>query len=272
MRAIFGTGSVELHFSSPHDMSQELAPSLRDEPLRLPRDPSVTPGTRREVEVIVHIPWLGRRLRLRGNVERPQEQYTAPEAPAPGAGRNPYEPPPVLLRLADGPHDSRAALAEVVGKVVSGAILEPDAGESNPEKRIQAMTPSLRALLAIKANPAERLVLGRDSDPRVLDALLRNPSLSLEEARRLAARTNLTPSLFHHFIRHPVWMNDETMRLTLARNPRLPEFIAETVLPLLALPALKSLAESPNVTSSTRRVCVRILAARGIVVSARRGL
>jgi hypothetical protein len=277
MRAIFGTGSVEVHFSSPHEMSHELAPCLKGEPLRLPADPSVQPGPRRQVEVIIHVPWLGRRLRLRGTVEIaapavPPGPGSSESAAPPQSNQHPYERPPVLLSLADGAHDTRAHLAEVVGKVVSGAILEPDPGESSPEKRIQAMTTSLRALLASKAGPAERLVLARDPDPRVLDALLRNPSFTLEEARRLAARTTLTQSLFHHFVRHPVWMNDEMMRITLARNPRLPEFIAESVLPLLSLPALKGLAESPNVTSSTRRVAVRILASRGIVVAARRGL
>lgn len=263
MRAVAGTGSLELHFSSPHAMNEALGPCLEGAPLTLPADLSLPPGVSLQPgdtrEVIVHVPWLGRRLRLRGMVV---------QGPAPPS--SPTQRPPIHLKLANGDWDTLALLAEVLGKVTSGAMLEPDAGEINPEKRIMAMSPTLRALLASKANPAERLVLARDPDPRVVEALLRNPSLTLDEARRLAARTNLNQAHFSHLVRHPAWMTDEMMRLTLARNPRLPEFIADQVLPLLALPALKTLAESPNITSSTRRVAVRILASRGIVVGARR--
>ena len=256
MRVVIQAGHIELHFASPHDMAHEVTPCLHGEGLPVPGSPAVALG--RRYDVVVYIPWLGRRIQLTGEVE------TGPAAEG-------SQSPGLLLRLADGPHDTLAHLAEVTGKVVSGALLEPEEGETNPEKRILSMAPSLRALLAPRANPAERLVLARDPDPRVVEMLLKNPSIALDEVRRLAARATLTPAHFQQIVRHPSWMADETLRLTLARNPRLPEFLAETVLPLLTLPALKSLAESPNVTAATRRVAVRVLASRGIVISARRG-
>lgn len=211
--------------------------------------------------VVLHIPLLGRQLQLTGRVIC-RESVSASVS--------------YRLAITNGPRDTVTHLMEIVGRVRSGALLDEaregtaeGEHEISTEARLRSMSPSLRALLAAKANAEERLVLARDPDPRVIDFLLKNPSLSLDEVRRLAARLNLNQGHFAFITRNPSWMSDETLRMALARNPRLPEFMAETVLLPMGNSALKSLVESMNTTAGTRRVAGRLLQTRGIVISAR---
>ncbi|HET9480370.1 MAG TPA: hypothetical protein VFP98_01310, partial [Candidatus Polarisedimenticolia bacterium] len=108
----------------------------------------------------------GRQLRLRGKVQRCSETPSHPG---------------FLLCLLDGPFESIEQLRELVGRLKSGALLEEISPDQPPEQRIRAMAPSLRAMLAARATAEERAVLARDTDPRVVDGLLKNPSITMEE-------------------------------------------------------------------------------------------
>lgn len=252
--------SIEIHYQSPNDMVSHLAATVATGvvDLECPSAPTLTGP----INVIFHVPWLGRELRLTGRV-------TQSEPNGPNTS--------VRLQITDGPHDTCAQLFEFVGRFRTGALLEDardapaDGGPAlSAEQRIRAMSPSLRAMLAAKANAEERVILSRDADPRVIEFLLKNPSIAIEEVRRIASRLNLHQGHFAMLTRHPVWMNDELVRTALARNPRLPEFMAEQVLATMPTGVLKNLAESSNVTAATRRVAGRILQTRGIVVGVRR--
>ncbi|HZI93743.1 MAG TPA: hypothetical protein VFE84_05840 [Patescibacteria group bacterium] len=252
--------TIELHYQSPNEMVAHLADAVQTRTFFF--ETAAPPKLDEVRELLIHVPWLGQEIRLSGRVTRVEGQ-------SPAAG--------VHMTLQDGPHDRIALLGEVIGKLRTGAILEDtrDSSASSsaslpPEQRIRAMSSTLRAMLAAKANPEERLILARDADPRVIEFLLKNPSLSLEEVRRLVSRLNLHQGHFAMIARNPVWMNDELVRATLARNPRLPEFMAEAVLTPMSTPFLKSLAESMNTTAATRRVAGRILQTRGIVIAGRR--
>lgn len=248
--------SLEIQFQSPSDLVGTLAPVVEQgAALRLPlAQGALPPGA--EHPVSIHIPWIGRRLELLGRVLGRLDGDTAA---------------PAELRILDGPRDTLADLGAIVGRLRSGAILHDTTNELPAEQRIRAMSPQLRAMLAAHANAEERLVLARESDPRVIDFLLKNPSLTIDEVRRIGSKLVLNQGHFAVMSRNPAWMADETLRAILSKNPRLPEFLAETILQTLSTPALKAIVESANATASTRRVAGRILQSRGVVVSARRG-
>jgi len=252
--------SIEIHYQSPNDMVGHLAAAVGNCEVQV--ECATVRKSTGPVEVIFHVPWLGRELRLSGRVTgtTPAGQATL-----------------VRLSIADGPHDTCAQLFDFVGRFRTGALLEDsrevpaDGGPAlSAEQRIRAMSPSLRAMLATKANAEERVILSRDADPRVIEFLLKNPSIAIEEVRRIASRLNLHQGHFVLLTRHPVWMNDELVRTSLARNPRLPEFMAEQVLTPMPTGVLKNLAESSNTTAATRRVAGKILQTRGIVIGVRR--
>ncbi|MGH9868205.1 MAG: hypothetical protein ACREAA_08590 [Candidatus Polarisedimenticolia bacterium] len=236
---------IELHYASPSDMVAHLG-SI-DQGTLVPLDPGTALDADSVREVVVHVPWLGHQLHLKGTVVHAAQ----------AAG-----PPLPRLRLGDGPHDRLDQLAGIIAKVRSGAVLEPDQGEINPEARIRAMSPTLRAMLAPKAGPEERQVLVKDADPRIIEMLLKNPGITVEEVRRLASRLTLTQTHMQQILSHPAWSADEGVRVTLARNPRLPEYLAERLMPTIPVAVLKMLAMSSQSTASTRRVAGRVLTFR----------
>lgn len=258
-RVVMGK-TIEIHYQSPSEMVTHLSEAVERRVLVI--ETATPPAAGSIHPLVIHIPWLGREVRLTGRADQVV-------GPPPAAA--------VHLALEDGPHDTIAHLGEFIGRFRTGAILEDSrdaaaggAATLSTEQRIRAMSPTLRAMLAAKANPEERLVLSRDADPRVIEFLLKNPSLSLEEVRRIVSRLNLHHGHFAMVARNPVWMNDELVRATLARNPRLPEFMAEQVLTPMSTAFLKSLAESMNTTAATRRVAGRILQSRGVFIGAGR--
>ena len=255
---------MEIHFQSPSEMVSDLSGSIDTSPLSIPVPDPAGLRAGEERPVVLHVPWLGRQLHLKARAVCRESISTAPDT--------------WHLTITDGPHDTVEYLREIVGRVRSGALLDEareghteGAHEPSTDQRLRSMSPSLRAQLASKANPEERLILARDPDPRVIDFLLKNPSLSIDEVRRLAGRLNLNQGHFAFISRNPSWMADESLRLALARNPRLPEFMAEQVLLPLNNIVLKGIVESMNTTAGTRRVAGRILQSRGINVSARKG-
>ena len=247
--------AIDIQFQSPSEMVETLAPCLEsEEPLVIDADAPLSAGVARSV--VIRVPWLGRMLELKSRV-------------LPLADGAPTRT--LSLRLLDGPRDTLADLLGIIGKLRSGAILQDAPGDIPAEQRIRSMSPHLRAMLAARANAEERVILMREVDPRVLEFLLKNPSLTVEEVRRLASRLTLNHGHFAQIARNPAWMGDEMLRTILARNPRLPEFMAETVMTTLSTPALKGIVESANTTASTRRVSSRILQTRGVIVAKRRG-
>src|SRR5262245_35223669 len=175
--------TIELHYQSPNEMVSHLAEALVSGSILIETSALRENESR---DLIVHIPWLGREIRLGARVAQVNQSG------------EPGKSAVARLAVTDGAHDTMAHLREVVGRFRTGAILEEshDAAATgstalSTEQRIRAMSPSLRAMLAARANAEERLVLSRDADPRVIEYLLKNPSLALEEVRRLAARLNL---------------------------------------------------------------------------------
>jgi len=251
-RLTFGE-TIEIQYASPSDMVEHLAGVAAGGLLRLESGAVLAPGSSRDI--CLHVPWLGRSLTLRATV--------AQAASVRG-------PSGLLLRLSDGPHDKLTRLMETLARLKSGDLLHDAPAEMPPEQRIRSMSPTLKAMLAPKANAEERAILAREADPRIIELLLQNPSLSIEEVRRIAGKLTLGHAHFARIARNPGWMSDDMIRTTLARNPRLPEFIAEMILPMVATAVLKGMVESMNTTAATRRVATRILLSRGVVVSARR--
>jgi hypothetical protein len=242
------SGSIHLRYKSPHEMVEHLEPVLAAGVLTVPASPDLTAGM--EIPIVVHLPWLGREIDLWGALQ----SVDAADA---------------SLRLLSTTSLQLSALQEVrnvVSRVRAGAILESARGSGQSEQAIKALDPMLRAMLALKATAEERSWLLKDAHPRVVESLLKNPAIGLDEVRVLAGRNVLHQGHFNSIVAHKVWMADEQVRATLARNPRLPEYLAETVLQLQSTGFLKTLAEGINCTASTRRAAIKVLKSRGVKV------
>ena len=242
--------SVSLSFASPHEMVEMLAPVMDDEAVFLYGE-GLDDATK-EFDLVIQIPWVGGRMSLRGHVQRCCEQ---------DGERG------VLIHMIDGPIDTVEQLQSLMVRIRTGAILEAQPGDPPAEQRVRAMNPTLRSMLAVKANLEERKILAEDNDPRVLDLLLQNPKITLAEVRHIATRRTLQAKHFRAIMKNTGWMSDEGVKTNIVLNPRLPEFMAHGVMQTMTTPFLQQVTRSINVRTSTKRSAVWILKARGVPVS-----
>jgi hypothetical protein len=240
---------IEVHYGSPNELVQGMDRAGEAERLFLPTERPPEPGTERDL--LVHVGFIGRTLRLRARAEK---------ATRTGVW--------FVLLGPDG--QPCAELRRILIQIRQGLAYQaardddPTTGERpSRERQIRAMPTTLKIMLALKADREDRGVLAGDPDPQVILYLLRNPKLGLDEIRSIAAR----PSLNHQHITSiaacPAWVNDDQVKLNLARNPRLPEALVETLLASLSVAQLKVVAGSVSTSPKARRVAHRILHSRG---------
>lgn len=241
--------TIDVSYLSPNEMVDHLSDAVEGKEILLAMEETLQTGL--EKEVTLNVPWLGRQVRVMGRVTGTSN---TPE------GRR------VHVELTDGPLGRIDQIAEMLGRFRSGNLVEPVHGE-NLGKRIKAMGPSLRAMLAVKASPEERKLLMTDADPKVIDLLLKNPNLSIAEVRTLAARRNITKRHLEYIALNTTWMADDQVRLVIARSPKIPDHLAQGILRPLPTATLRQIALEPNTSVNTRRTTIAILKERGIEIT-----
>ncbi len=244
-----GEGALDLWYLSPSDMVDHLSDTPETGEFPLPDGLDAIPeGDQR---VTIHVPWLGRRIAVMAS-----------------ASRNPDDPEKWILRVLRRPDSHVEDLFEILARLRGGNLIEEHAGETQAQ-RIQAMGPTLRGMLALKADQLQRGVLMQDPDPKVIMFLLKNPGITLEEVRRLAARPSLSPRHLEFIGTNRNWMRDTALRLALGRHPRLPQHLASAILPSLTTKDLREIALRPETIAATRRAAAKILKQRGFPISDR---
>jgi len=243
--------AIVIHYQSPHEFLKDLAPGISPERLFLQTERSLPPGSRRAV--ILHIGFVARELRLNARVE------TVTTRPA---GMN------LTLLGRDG--GASPELRDLVKQLQQGLASQAATGNSATtderapkDRQLLKMPATLKMMHAVKADLEDRLILAGDVDPRSIEFLLKNPRISLAEIRALSARPTLTTPHIQTILANRAWSADERVRLNLARNPRLPDMLVESVLESLPVPALKIVAGSSTITQKTKRIAHRILQLRG---------
>jgi hypothetical protein len=244
--------AIEVHYQSPHEFVNDIEPGTSPERLFLKTEKTLPPGSQRPI--ILHIGFVARELHLNGRVETPT-----------GAGR----PSGILLSLLGPDGCASAELRTLVQQIQQGMAAQAAAGsipttgsQKAKERQLLSMPATLKIMHAIKANKEDRLILATDVDPRSIEFLLKNPGMTLQEIRTLSARPTLTTAHIQTILAHAGWKQDDQVRLNLARNPRLPEMLVESLLGTLTLPQLKIVAGSQTITAATKRIVHRMLQAR----------
>jgi hypothetical protein len=243
--------TIVIHYQSPHEFLKDLAPGIAPERLFLQTERSLPPGSRRPV--ILHIGFVARELRLLARVETVTTQP---------AGMN------LTLLGRDG--GASPELRDLVKLLQQGLASQAATGhtattdERAPKDRqLLKMPATLKMMHALKADMEDRLILAGDVDPRSIEFLLKNPGITLAEIRALSARPTLTTPHIQTILANRAWSADERVRLNLARNPRLPDMLVDSVLESLPVQALKIVAGSSTITAKTKRIAHRILQLRG---------
>jgi hypothetical protein len=251
--------ALEVHYQSPHEFVKDIAPGASPERLFLQTERALPPGSQRPL--VLHIGFVARELRLNARVETVTTPYEARQSGRP-AGMS------LILFGPDG--CASQELRQLIQQIQQGLASQAATGnmattdERAPrERQLLKMPATLKLMFAIKADKEDRLILANDVDPRSIEFLLKNPGITMQEIRSLSARPTLTTPHIQTIFGNRTWSQDEQVRLNLARNPRLPEMLVESLLESLTVAQLKIVAGSATITAKTKRIVHRMLQARG---------
>jgi hypothetical protein len=135
----------------------------------------------------------------------------------------------------------------------------PPRAEANAWDKVRNLTRTEKLLLAPKADRSERAVLAQDNDPQVLQALLRNPRITIEEVTRIARLPLLSATTAELLAKTTQWTTAPEVRSALVHNPRTPTPLALRLLPTLPEPEIRQIAKSTAVNQALKQAALRIV-------------
>jgi hypothetical protein len=138
--------------------------------------------------------------------------------------------------------------------------LKPGASPLEVKKILEAIPLPQRLNLAGRAALREREYLRMDTNPAVLDALIKNPNLVLAEARAVAAVPFLSPSSIDALASDQRFSHDEDLVLALAAHPKIAPPALERLTGQLKAPQLRRLLAKPGLTAVLRERLLKRLA------------
>jgi len=123
-----------------------------------------------------------------------------------------------------------ALVARVLEGMVPAALAALPRGAHTHEVRaaLEQIPLAQRIALAARATPRERELLVRDASPLVLEALARNPAISLTELRLLARRRDLPAPAIAQLAKSR-WAHDTELKVLLVGHPRVQLSVAARV-------------------------------------------
>lgn len=239
----------EVVFESEDELRTEHAANLVHRGLRLVTPEQIAPFT--PVALAIRLEGRGE-IKLKATVV----------APLPGALALTIEPDPDALMaalLAEPPAPAEPDEAEEAD--------EPD--DSGGEKaaaslwdRVRALTPLERRLLAPKATRQERAILAQDADSVVLNALLKNPRITIDEVVRVAKSSFITYQTVDVMMKTTQWNSNLDLRVALIHNPKTPQSFCLRILPTLPESEVRVISRGAATSMQLKTAALKILQGR----------
>lgn len=145
------------------------------------------------------------------------------------------EPAQLGVEFTDLDDATNDALDVAIARVVEGftpgplRALGPNPTPDAIRAALEKISLVHRMNLAARGAIAERELMLHDPNLRVIDAVARNPQLTLPEARALIRRRPLLPSTIDHFARTRRWTADPRLAIDIAAHPSAPLQTAESL-------------------------------------------
>jgi hypothetical protein len=157
------------------------------------------------------------------------------------------------------------ALRSMVDRVVEGmapASLETlAAGASIEEVRraLERIPAAHRIALAARCGPKERRWIRMDRDPAVLEALTRNPNVTLPEIKALLRRDDLPPQAIDRIANDVRWADDDELKWMICTHSRVSFPTADGVARRMTDLQIDRLVRRPGVHAGLRQKLMRML-------------
>lgn len=167
---------------------------------------------------------------------------------------------------ADESVEEVANLLDVdVGDLLSASeIVDGDefAQSEEPEVRsayqkIVGMNTAQKAILAMKGNREERLILIRDTNKTVSLGVLKNPRLTESEVDHIARLRNVSEDILRQVGAKRDWTKSYSVVIGLVNNPRVPQSVSMNFVSRLANKDLRNLIANREVPELIRRAARR---------------
>ncbi len=147
----------------------------------------------------------------------------------------------------------------LVSRVVEGSrpapieALKPGMAPHEIREALELVPLAHRISLALRANPREREFLLHDSRPQVLEAISRNPSLLIQQARELASNRTVLATTLELLAKDPRWADDEELQIRVVTHPRVPLPLAGKMIEAMGSATLRKVMQRPGLHPSLRR-------------------
>lgn len=146
----------------------------------------------------------------------------------------------------------------LVARIVEGRApaalegLKRGASEAESRKALKKVSAAHRVALALRGQAREREFLRRDPDPHVLQALARNPRITLPEIINLARVGHLLPSTLEIMSIDPRWSRDDELKILIATHPRVTFQTADRIVSGMGDVVLQRLLSRPGLQPAVR--------------------
>lgn len=165
-----------------------------------------------------------------------------------------------FVEMDDSRRDAlEVLLARFLETPATGTLdgLKPGATPQEIKKAVEAIPLPQRIALSSRAILKDREFLRLDTHPAVLEALVRNPGLTVEEARAIAASAYLMSGTLDSLANDLRFKGDEALRMAVATHPRVSLGTAEKVTADFKVPQLKKLLAKPGLSQILREKLFR---------------
>jgi hypothetical protein len=153
----------------------------------------------------------------------------------------------------------RATVESMVYRVMEGmapaalAALPNKASAGEIRQALNNIPLPHRVMVARRGQLKERQIILHDSNPEVLEALVRNPNILLPEILALARVRHLSPATVNLMAEDPRWAANEELKILLASHPRVTFTTAERIVQSLSEAGLKRVIRRPGLQPGVRK-------------------
>jgi hypothetical protein len=208
-----------------------------------------TPSTN-GVRVALKTPAGNLEIRLSGRVVRIE----------PGDGPDERE---LAIEFTEMDETRRLALETLLARLLESPAatpldhLKPTSPPQEVRKALEAIPLQQRISWSSRAGLKDRELLRLDTNAAVLEALARNSSLGVIEARALAGSAYLMPGTLETLAADHRFKGDEELRMAIAVHPRVTPSTAEKITADLKIPQIKKLLSRPGLSPWLREKLFR---------------
>jgi hypothetical protein len=143
---------------------------------------------------------------------------------------------------------------------------EPRARAKTLHEQLREMTVTEKAMLAMRANLAERRLLIQDQNPKIQEFLMRNPKLTESEITWIARNPMTAIPILLNIFQHKEWMSKDAIRQGILTNPKTPAHMILDRIPYLSAADLIKMHQAKNLRQDIREAVQTLMKKKGILI------